>query len=183
MAYNPSQYGNALDKPSSYLPVVHIKLRHFSDIHGTLTHTLPQVSNQADAIKIACHFISIEHLAETQRICNEFRQQRLSTSAGDDVLQFYITLWHAWKSLTQDQVFHDAPDVSSISPPPLEATRPISRHRKDKNRAIKKARLLAQCPHRPGYDFRCPFCPRMFHRAGLLDHLYVLIRSPPPILT
>ncbi|KAL6303835.1 hypothetical protein BKA93DRAFT_720606, partial [Sparassis latifolia] len=58
-----------------------------------------QVSNQTDAIKIACDFISIANLAHTQNVVDELREQRLLSGWGDDVLQFYTTLWYAWTSV------------------------------------------------------------------------------------
>jgi hypothetical protein len=58
-----------------------------------------QVANMADAIKIACDFFSMPNLKRTQRIVGELRHQRLSDNAGDDVLQFYLTLWYTWVSL------------------------------------------------------------------------------------
>jgi hypothetical protein len=159
-------------------------------------------------MKIACDFVSIEHLAETQRISNELRLQRLASGAGDDVLQFHTTLWHAWKSLTQNRIFQDASDAFSIAPqmenrtlhnasdafsiapqmenrtfhnasdtfsisPQMESTRAMKQtfRRREKNQAVKKLRAVTERLYRPGYDFRCLLCPRMFHRAGLIDHL------------
>jgi hypothetical protein len=132
-----------------------------------------QVSNQADAVKIACDFISIENVAETQRICDELRQHRLATGVGEDVLQLYTTLWHAWMTLTNDKVFKDTLNAFSVAPgAQLRDLTLVDRtlRRKEKNRLAKKARMCTELP-RPGYDFCCPFCPQMFHRAGLLDHL------------
>ena len=37
--------------------------------------------------------------------------------------------------------------------------------------------MIEERPYRVGYDFNCPFCPRMLHRAGMLDHLWVLVLS------
>ena len=133
-----------------------------------------QVSNQTDAVKIACDFISIENVAETQRICDELRQHRLATGVGEDVLQLYTTLWHAWTTLTNDKIFKDTLNAFSIAPgAQLRDLTLVDRtlRRKEKNRLTKKARMYAERLPRLGYDFRCLFCPRMFHRAGLLDHL------------
>jgi hypothetical protein len=60
-----------------------------------------QVSNVTDAIKIACDFVSLDNITMTQQLVGELRHQRLSTSWGDDVLQFYETLWYAWGSLSR----------------------------------------------------------------------------------
>ncbi|KAF7984188.1 hypothetical protein HWV62_15956 [Athelia sp. TMB] len=62
-----------------------------------------QVSNAADAIKIACDFVDVDNLAETQGLVSEFRLQRIATGSGDDVLQLYNTLWHAWCSLMEKE--------------------------------------------------------------------------------
>lgn len=132
-----------------------------------------QVSNQTDAVKIACDFISIENVAETRRICDELRQHRLATGVGEDVLQLYTTLWHAWINLTNDKVFKDTLNAFSVAPgTQLRDLTLVDRtsRRKEKIRAAKKERKCFELP-RPGYDFSCPFCPRMFHRAGLIDHL------------
>ncbi|KAH7917085.1 hypothetical protein BV22DRAFT_988083, partial [Leucogyrophana mollusca] len=56
-----------------------------------------QVSNATDAIKIACDFVSIKNLAASEHLVNELRSQRLCQDwVGDDVLQYYTTLWYAW---------------------------------------------------------------------------------------
>jgi hypothetical protein len=58
------------------------------------------VANIADGIKVACNFFLMTNLKRTQRIVGELRQQRLSDGAGDDVLQFNLTLWYAWVGLS-----------------------------------------------------------------------------------
>ncbi|KAI9437080.1 hypothetical protein BJY52DRAFT_1107277, partial [Lactarius psammicola] len=55
-----------------------------------------QVSNITNAIKIACDFVSVEHLSTTIGLASTFRQHRISKQSGDDVLQVYTTLLHAW---------------------------------------------------------------------------------------
>lgn len=60
-----------------------------------------QVSNATDAIKIALDFVDFDSLARTRDLVAEFRQHRLATRSGDDVLQFYNLLWHAWCSLSE----------------------------------------------------------------------------------
>ncbi|KAH9048628.1 hypothetical protein EDB83DRAFT_2170073, partial [Lactarius deliciosus] len=55
-----------------------------------------QVSNVTNAIKIACDFVSAEHLSTTIGLVSTFRQHRISKQSGDDVLQVYTTLLHAW---------------------------------------------------------------------------------------
>jgi hypothetical protein len=59
------------------------------------------VSNQADAIKIACDYVSMDNLTETVRLFDKFREHRLATGEGDDVLQLFNVLWYAWKSLSR----------------------------------------------------------------------------------
>jgi hypothetical protein len=73
-----------------------------------------QVANLADAIKIASDFISITNIQRTQRLVDEFRQQRLSSS-GDDVLQFYLTLWYAWANLSRLAKTFSQEDTSHFS--------------------------------------------------------------------
>ncbi|KAI0067318.1 hypothetical protein BV25DRAFT_1794905, partial [Artomyces pyxidatus] len=58
-----------------------------------------QVSNQANGIKIACDFITVENLDLTAQVWKELRVQRLVGQYGDDVLQLESCLWHAWSSL------------------------------------------------------------------------------------
>ncbi|KAI9446277.1 hypothetical protein H4582DRAFT_1793160, partial [Lactarius indigo] len=58
-----------------------------------------QVSNVTDTIKIACNFVCIEHLSTTIRLASAFHQHHISKQSGDDVLQVYTTLLHAWCSL------------------------------------------------------------------------------------
>ncbi|KAI0055412.1 Clavaminate synthase-like protein, partial [Artomyces pyxidatus] len=55
-----------------------------------------QVSNETDTIKIACDFLSVQDLLASERLVHELRTQRLATDFGDDVLQFYTSLWYAW---------------------------------------------------------------------------------------
>ncbi|KAF7964645.1 hypothetical protein HWV62_4521, partial [Athelia sp. TMB] len=62
-----------------------------------------QVSNAADAIKIAYDFVDVDNLAKTQALASEFRLHRIATGNGDDVLQLYNTLWHAWCSLVEKE--------------------------------------------------------------------------------
>lgn len=78
------------------------------------------MSNAADAIKIACNFISMDNLIETRRLVDEFRQQRLSTKEGDvifgdDVLQLYTTMWYTWLSLSPQYQTNSPEDLSSTS--------------------------------------------------------------------
>ncbi|KAI0054778.1 hypothetical protein BV25DRAFT_1816534, partial [Artomyces pyxidatus] len=82
--------------------------------HGVVPHTIRQypgqavfipagwahqVSNQANAIKIACDFICTENLEYTAQVWRELRTQRLVGQYGDDVLQLESCLWYAWISL------------------------------------------------------------------------------------
>jgi hypothetical protein len=73
-----------------------------------------QVANMADAIKIACDFCSMANIRRTQRVAAELRQQRLADSAGDDVLQLYLTLWYTWLSLSR--LAKASRDVTSQDP-------------------------------------------------------------------
>lgn len=62
-----------------------------------------QVCNQANAIKIACDFLSAESLLDSDILGQEFRKQRLVRRWPEDVLQLETTLWHAWSSLQRLQ--------------------------------------------------------------------------------
>ena len=73
-----------------------------------------QVANLADGIKIASDFFSITNVQRTQCLVDEFRQQRLSSS-GDDVLQFYLTLWYAWVNLSRLAKTFSQEDTSHVS--------------------------------------------------------------------
>ena len=43
----------------------------------------------------------MDNLMETVRLFDEFREHRLATGQGDDVLQLFNMLWYAWKSLSR----------------------------------------------------------------------------------
>jgi hypothetical protein len=43
----------------------------------------------------------MDNLMETVRLFDEFREHRLATGEGDDVLQLFNMLWYAWKSLSR----------------------------------------------------------------------------------
>jgi hypothetical protein len=74
-------------------------VRLFCLLLGT-TDTSVQVANYADAIKIACDFMSVDNLKRTERVAGELRRQRLAVLYGDDVLAFYLTLWYTWEALS-----------------------------------------------------------------------------------
>ncbi|KZP02820.1 hypothetical protein FIBSPDRAFT_668874, partial [Athelia psychrophila] len=59
-----------------------------------------QVSNKADAIKMASDFICAENLTATVDVSHELRRHRVATGkdSGEDVLQITTTLYHAWKA-------------------------------------------------------------------------------------
>ena len=58
------------------------------------------MANLADTIKMAVDYISMSNLNRTHALVSEFRMQRLASAWGDNVLQFYTTLWYAWVSLS-----------------------------------------------------------------------------------
>jgi hypothetical protein len=158
-----------------------------------------QVSNRSASIKIARDYVSIDNLAQTERLVAEFRNQRLASGAGDDVLQLYTMLWYLWVSLSGQlfpvgdegvpicgpdvnmDIASDYPMASSPPPDPVlgsfiigspsAAPHPKVSWRRDKNRASKKAKKLAMGPPPPDHIFVCKFCSRKFHRGGLIDHL------------
>ena len=69
---------------------------------GLLLNWGIKVSNRANANKIACDFISIDNITETQKLVQEFWTQHLSTKHGDDVLNLYLTLYYAFTWLCQE---------------------------------------------------------------------------------
>ena len=73
-----------------------------------------QIANLVDAIKITSDFISITNIQRTQHLIDEFREQHLSSS-GDDVLQFYLTLWYAWANLSHLAKTFSQEDTSHFS--------------------------------------------------------------------
>lgn len=81
------------------------------------------MSNVSDSIKIASDFLDAANLAETRDLVAEFRSHRIATRTGDDVLQFYNTLWHCWCSLSEkeDKVHSRAIRVRPAHPqhPPM----------------------------------------------------------------
>lgn len=62
---------------------------------------LLQVSNKADAIKIACDFVCAENLPATVQVMQELREHRMASGPefGDDVLQLYNMLWYMWRAM------------------------------------------------------------------------------------
>ncbi|KAI0055386.1 hypothetical protein BV25DRAFT_1775028, partial [Artomyces pyxidatus] len=55
-----------------------------------------QVSNQTDAVKVACDFLSMENLPVTEWLVHDYRRHRLAGGVAQDVLQLYPTLWYSW---------------------------------------------------------------------------------------
>lgn len=78
------------------------------------------MANLADGIKMATDFVSVANMKRTERLVTELRSQRLATSWGDDVLQFYTTLWHTWVSTHSlyKKFLGEGPDVAMGDPPP-----------------------------------------------------------------
>jgi hypothetical protein len=67
-----------------------------------------QVANCANAIKIACDFISVDNLNRTRRLVGELRHQRLSHSWdedgvawGEDAIELEKSLYYAYTSLSR----------------------------------------------------------------------------------
>ena len=87
------------------------QVRHLI-IHAPSAADAPiQVSNCADAIKVAFDFVSMDNLKRTERVACELRRQRLAASYGDDVLAFYWTLWYTWEALSCEQTATIGGDV------------------------------------------------------------------------
>ncbi|KAI9446920.1 hypothetical protein BJY52DRAFT_1193828 [Lactarius psammicola] len=159
-----------------------------------------QVSNVTNAIKIACDFVSTEHLSTTIGLVSTFRQDRISKRSGDDVLQVYTTLLHAWCSLVR---FHELyskhhdmdlegcdEDLSTLGPLAVDANSfdeainvqtdhapphvtPIrSGPSPTKHGSQSRRRRKAGSRRKGGLSCPISSCSRQnFARVGLLDHI------------
>ena len=156
------------------------------------------MSNATDAIKIACDYISIANLRRTQERVSEFREHRLATNSGDDVLQFYTVLWYAFLWLSRQQwtlnskadcsagdaemVDFEMPNlenlgISASGGPSSVATSPSAPLTKAQKKSQKfnqrrKAALVKPRPEKAHHCLTCPMCSRKFHRNGLINHMY-----------
>jgi hypothetical protein len=83
-----------------------------------------QVANCADAIKIACDFMSVNNLKRTEHVAGELCWQRMAALYGDDVLTFYLMLWYTWEALSPH--LHTMSADTELNPPVLV---PPSEHR------------------------------------------------------
>lgn len=137
------------------------------------------MSNVSDSIKIACDFLDAANLAETRNLAADFRLHRIATKTGDDVLQFYNTLWHCWCSLSEKEgkVRSRASRVRPAHPqhPPENYSAQASTRQSRMNAKRKEKRRLEvlglRIPIPGNFNCDCPICPRKFTRAGLIDHL------------
>jgi hypothetical protein len=56
----------------------------------------------------------VEHLSTTIGLVSTFRHHRISNQSGDDVLQLYTTLLHAWCSLVRfHELYSKHPEMDS----------------------------------------------------------------------
>jgi hypothetical protein len=172
----------------------------FSNLLQFFTHDLAglQVCNITDSIKIACDFLDADSVPASCQLGPEFRVQRLSRKWPEDVLQFEITLWHAWTSLSRQKdkitlpllstkpmtILGLAPAAATTLHPEasVDAATGLSmclaeskqERKKEKRRLFRKRVADAQRLHKkPGHDFQCPLCPHpsYFNKHGLLQHL------------
>jgi hypothetical protein len=185
---------------SSFQPVVRIRcdLAFFS-IPAHMTLAKLQVCNITDSIKIACDFLDTDSVPASCRLGPEFRAQRLSHNWPEDVLQFEVTLWHAWTSLSRQK------DISLLSTKPMatlglapaaattlhfeasvdastgwpmslaDVLEPSKQERKKEKRRLFRKRIAdaQRSRKKPGHDYECPLCPQpgYFNKHGLLHHL------------
>ena len=94
-------------------------------------------------------------------------------SAADDTSNLFESASPGFSSMDVDDPF-PAPATICNMPPAVSnmhvgdttnsSPAPRSARRKAK-------RMANSFSNTAGHDFRCPFCPRMFHRSGLFDHL------------
>ncbi|KAI0060291.1 hypothetical protein BV25DRAFT_1807669 [Artomyces pyxidatus] len=82
-----------------------------------------QVSNQTDAVKVACDFLSMENLAVSERLSHDFRRHRLAGGVAQDVLQLHPTLWYAWNGLRELSNELDTEERTTVSESPSESGR------------------------------------------------------------
>ena len=156
-----------------------------------------QVSNATDAIKIACDYVSIANLQRTHQLLAEFREHRLLTNSGDDVLQFYTVLWYAFLWLSKQQWTLNSqagPPAGDVETPDIEMSNvgnldlsisdnsssfaaspgaPLTKAQKKSNKfkMRRKAALIKPRAEKPDQQLLCPMCPRKFHRNGLVNHM------------
>lgn len=64
-----------------------------------------------DAVKIACDYISIANLPATHKLMPSFREHRLATNSGDDVLQLLNVLWFAYIWLSKQSWTQSLPTM------------------------------------------------------------------------
>jgi hypothetical protein len=72
-------------------------------------------------------------------------------------------------------------DSEPVAESPHPDDMPVEKHcpdqltrqeqKRQKRQAKKQCLATTERPHKAGHDFRCLFCPRTFHKGGLLDHL------------
>ncbi|KAF7977001.1 hypothetical protein HWV62_4930 [Athelia sp. TMB] len=119
-----------------------------------------QVSNACDAIKIALDFVDVDSLDRTVQLAREFRQHRLATGQGDDVLQVKTLLWHAWNSLCEqaDKLKVDGSTRTS------RARRKRKQKDRDTSSGIRKKNVN-------GVQCACPVCSQVISRSNLIHHV------------
>ena len=108
-------------------------------------------------------------------LADEFRQQRIITNEGTDVLQLLTTLAYAWDSLSQikDRVFGEL-----LGQPAKPNTSVIRKHKNQKARTKRKLAMASGTFHRCApstpskeHQYQCPVHGKWFSRGGFLDHL------------
>ena len=133
-----------------------------------------QVSNRSSCIKVAVDFTDPESIATSLLLTQEFQAER-----AKDVLQLRCMLWHAWRSIPEDlrgkpaSVTIKANKVSTSaaveeSDAAMTNNMPANGDSKNK-KELDSNRFKYRCPH-----IACAKNSRVFHFAGVFDHVYVL---------
>jgi hypothetical protein len=152
-----------------------------------------QVSNMSDSIKIACDFLDVDSLMASSQLVDAFREQRLLHHWPEDVLQFEVTLWHAWTSLSKQKEHLSDNAMSMASPgslisamcvdtskvlaasPPANGVGLTKQERKKEKRRLHRRQLAdaQRSLSKPGHNSQCPLCPQSgyFNKRGLIHHL------------
>jgi hypothetical protein len=158
------------------------------------------VANRADCIKVASDYMSIDNLKRTEALVGKLRRQRLASAYGDDVLAFYVTLWYAWQSLSeqlqdlsgsgmtsvQTSVFFaeddmpslmdidPLPTVPTMSPIPTPSMQKAKRDKAYRKKKREEKQLLQSQRRGAAFIFTCPYplcCGKKLSRAGYIDHM------------
>ena len=135
-----------------------------------------QVSNLAACIKVACDFLCVEGVTQSQKIAAELRRERIP-----DTLQLETVLWDAWTSLVAQRgrvarLQRKADVKGKTEDETLGGSQAHKRQKTEHHAQQGDASAIALpsgplCPHRD-----CDGRSRRFAQLnGVFTHLYVLL--------